>query len=139
MGLELDPLGTLTILIDEQARLPDGRGGTRVIGISSRCRWEGPRIQAASTLAPATDWVAVAPDGMGSVDARMTLRTDDGAIILVRYAGRISYRGERGASVVVAPTFETSDERYAWLNGVQAIGKGERRGDRLVYEMYAVR
>ena len=139
MGLELDLLGTLTVLIDGQTRLPDGRGGTRVIGVSSQCRWEGPRIQASSTLAPATDWVAVAPDGTGSVDARMTLRTDDGAIILLRYTGRISYRGESGASVVVAPTFETSDERYAWLNGVQAIAKGERQGTRLVYEIYAVR
>jgi hypothetical protein len=39
----------------------------------------------------------------------------------------------------VAPTFETDDERYAWLNGVQAIGQGRSDGDDIVYEMFEVR
>ena len=39
-----------------------------------------------------------------------------------------------------APTFETGDERYAWLNRVQAVGKGIIRPDRTIdYEFYEVR
>ena len=137
MSIELEPLGTLTILVDNQLRMPDGPYGNRLVGTAGSCRWEGERIRAVGTTSPATDWVLVGADGNGTVDARMVLRTDDDALICVRYQGRLTYRGERGASVVVAPTFETNDPRYAWLNGVQAVGRGERHGHELVYEMYA--
>lgn len=137
MTIELVPLGTLTVLVDRHTRLEDATG-VRVIGTSSDCRFEGERIRASELVAPASDWVTVGPDGTGSVDARMVLRTDDGAHLMIRYGGRITYRGDQGASVVIAPTFETNDERYAWLNGVQAVGKGERVGSKLVYEIYAV-
>jgi hypothetical protein len=43
----------------------------------------------------------------------------------------------------VAPTFETGDERYAWINGIQAVGKGllvaGPDGARLEYEFYEMR
>ena len=39
----------------------------------------------------------------------------------------------------VAPTFETDDERYAWLNSIQAIGQGRTEGEDIVYEMFEVR
>ena len=71
------------------------------------------------------------------MDARLLLETDDGAMILVRYEGRIVYH-DNGASVMIAPTFETNDERYAWLNSVQGIGKGERVGTTLIYDLYEV-
>lgn len=135
---DLIPLGILTIRVKEHTRLLDDQGGMRVIGVASECRWEGDRLKASNALSEPTDWVSVSPSGTGTVDARMTLQTDDGAIVLVRYSGRIVYRGDAGASVIVAPTFESYDDRYRWLNGIQAIGKGERVGDRLVYEMYAV-
>lgn len=38
-----------------------------------------------------------------------------------------------------APTFEVSDDRYAWLNTVQAVGRGQLDGSRLVYELAEVR
>jgi hypothetical protein len=44
-----------------------------------------------------------------------------------------------GADIVTAPTFETNDDRYRWLNHVQAVAKGRRIGPDLVYELYAVR
>jgi len=44
------------------------------------------------------------------------------------------------STIYVAPRFETSDERYAWLNRVQAIGKGIVNEDLLLdYEWYEVR
>jgi hypothetical protein len=136
--IELKSLGTVTIRVDDQMRLEGAPFGTRVVGTAAECRWEGDRITARGVLTPATDWVLVDSAGNGTVDARMTFETDDGAVICLRYQGRIAYRGEAGARVVVAPTFETNDERYAWLNWVQAIGKGRRRGTELVYELYEV-
>ena len=41
-----------------------------------------------------------------------------------------------GAPVYVTPTFETDDAELAWLNTIQAVGKGIRDGSELVYEFY---
>lgn len=138
MTVELRALGTLTIRVDEQLRMPGGPFGTRIVGTAAYCRWEGERVIAHGVLTPATDWVLIDGEGNGNLDARMTLETEDGALICLRYQGRISYRGDAGAHVVVAPTFETNDPRYAWLNWVQAVGKGQRQGHDLVYELYEV-
>jgi hypothetical protein len=43
-------------------------------------------------------------------------------------------------TVYVAPRFETGDKRYAWLNRIQAVGKGTINEDLSVdYEWYEVR
>ena len=64
------------------------------------------------------------------------LETDDGAIIYVTYRGRCDrVRG----TYTVAPTFQTADERYTWLNVVQAVGRGRVAAGRLDYEMFEVR
>jgi len=39
------------------------------------------------------------------------------------------------APVYITPLFETSDERYAWLNKIQAVGKGTVEGDSRIYEL----
>ena len=39
----------------------------------------------------------------------------------------------------MAPKFETSDERYAWLNAVQAVGKGQLGRGTVSYEIAEVR
>jgi Protein of unknown function (DUF3237) len=138
MAIELEPLGEFRIVIREQLRLDGAAFGTRVIGTAERCEWVGGPITATQIDPPANDWLTVDDSGHGQVDARMVMRTDDGATILVRYGGRLTYTPE-GASVVTAPTFETNDDRYRWLNHVQAIAKGRREGPVLVYELYAVR
>jgi hypothetical protein len=135
MSIELTHLGRLTIEIDDHTRLPGSPSGDRLVGSATSYRFEGDRIRATARATPATDWVTVRAGGSGTVDARLLLETDDGAYILVRYEGRITYQSD-GASVVIAPTFETNDERYAWLNSVQGIGKGERVGTTLIYEIY---
>ncbi len=40
---------------------------------------------------------------------------------------------------MAAPQFLTGDERYTWLNGVQAIAKGKTDGQTLVYDIHEVR
>jgi hypothetical protein len=43
-------------------------------------------------------------------------------------------------TIYVAPRFETGDERYTWLNRIQAVGKGTLNQDlSLDYEWYEVR
>jgi hypothetical protein len=66
-------------------------------------------------------------EGTGSLDIRATFQTDDGAIVYAHYAGRLdASRGLQlpAVTIYVASRFETSDERYVWLNRVQ----GHRQG-----------
>ena len=67
---------------------------------------------------------------------RILLETDDGALIFMNYQGRLALADQ---TVVAAPLFETGDERYTWLNGVQAIAKGKTDGQTLVYDIHEVR
>ena len=39
----------------------------------------------------------------------------------------------------MVPKFETSDERYSWLNAVQAVGKGHPGAGTVTYEIAEVR
>jgi hypothetical protein len=68
------------------------------------------------------------------------MRTHDDALVYVTYGGRIDMSG--GAltePIFVAPRFETSDERYAWLNLVQAVGIGQLDGEHLHYDWFELR
>jgi Protein of unknown function (DUF3237) len=115
----------------------DAPHGTRAIVNVTGGRFEGPRLKGTLGV-PTGDWVTVRGDGSFKLDARVTLRTDDGALILMTYNG-IGIFTEAGSSNRTAPLFETGDPRYVWLNRVQAVGVGERRGGSLVaYDVYAL-
>ena len=59
-------------------------------------RFEGPRLR--GTLeAPGGDWLTARGDGTYKVDVRISLRTDDGALIVMTYQG-ISVHSEGAAS-----------------------------------------
>ena len=53
------------------------------------------------------------------------------------------YKGQftdHGKSLRTAPLFETGDERYTWLNSIQAVGIGTVNDDQteVSYEVYAL-
>ena len=132
---ELIPLATVRVTRGEIHRLGETPFGRRVIGGIAHGRWEGERLNA-SIVTPGGDWAIPTAGPIMLLDVRQVLQTDDGALIYVSYHGR----GDRDrGTYTVAPTFETSDERYGWLNAVQAIGQGRNDGDSIVYEMFEVR
>ena len=63
-----------------------------------------------------------------------------GALVFAQYNGRSdASKGVGQAPIYTAPRFETGDERYAWLNKVQAAAKGSLADTLLTYEMYELR
>ena len=133
---ELVPLATVRVTRGEIHRLGATAFHRRVIGGISTGRWDGDRLHA-TIVAPGGDWALPSSDGqLMLLDVRQTLTTDDGALIYVTYQGRCDRA--RG-TYTVAPTFETDDERYSWLNAIQAVGQGRTEGDDIVYEMFEVR
>jgi hypothetical protein len=111
--------------------------GTRTIVPIVSGRFEGPRVKA-SVQMPSGDWITNRADGSYKLDVRLTLKTDDGAFILVTYNG-IGHTTEKGASLRAAPLFETGDPRYSWLTGLQAVAVGERVGTTVSYDIYAIK
>lgn len=137
MTIELIPLGTADIGISEPIMMPGGPSGTRAIVEITSAEYRGERLQAKLKGAAAADWAIVSPAGVGLMDVRLAIETDDGALIYVSYGGRVDLStGIEGATVYTAPRFETGDERYAWINRIQAVAKGVVSGGVLHYELY---
>jgi Protein of unknown function (DUF3237) len=142
MAIELVPLCTLRLQLKPPIEVGAGPAGTRLIVEVVSAQVKGDRLRGEMLGAAAADWVIVGPGGTGTVDVRATLQTDDGAIIFVQYNGRLdtSQGLQFPMTACVAPLFETGDERYAWLNRIQAVGKGILYEDlSLDYEWYEVR
>lgn len=139
MPLELVPLGTMTAMLRKPIVLRGTPAGDRHIFEVESGRIEGDRIQADLYGASAADWLLIGPDGTGTLDVRAMVRTDDGAFIYLSYGGRVDLSAGQGAPLYATPTFETADERYRWLNKIQAVGKGVMKGTTLRYELYELR
>ncbi|WP_433508154.1 DUF3237 domain-containing protein [Pseudonocardia halophobica] len=142
MTIELVPLCTLRIELKPPIEVGCGAAGTRLVGELASAKIEGERLSAEMVGSAAADWIVVGPEGTAMVDVRSTYRTDDGVVIFVHYNGRVDVTNglDPPLTLYVAPRFETGDERYTWLNRVQAVGKGVIREDfSLDYEWYEVR
>lgn len=141
--LELVPLCSATIDVGANHDIGIGPAGARSVGDIVAARFDGDRLQAQMLGGAAADWM-VRTGTVAIIDVRMTLQTHDGALIYMTYGGRLDLANRaNGLKAYVAPTFETGDERYTWLNGILAVGKGRigagPHGTRLEYEFYEVR
>lgn len=121
----------------EFVTIPRTPAGTRSIVEFTRGRFEGDRLSASLKGAANADWFTIGPDGIGTVDARVTLETDDGALIYVYGPGRwdMSAGVDSQAPFYGSALFETSDKRYTWLNSVVAAWKGKLI-DGVLYDEY---
>src|SRR5439155_24737397 len=113
--------------------------GTRRIAPITGGTFEGPRLRG-KILPGGGDWLLLRPDGVLELDLRITLETDDHALIYMTFQGlrhgpadAIAALG-RGEVVDPAryyfrtlPRFETSTETYAFLNRIVSVGVGEAR------------
>ena len=133
MALELVPLCQVTVSLDA----PITVSPTLLIGEGRAATVEGERIRATMKGSAAADWLKVSPDGYGTLDVKITFETDDGAVVHATYSGRLQF--DTG-TVFATPLFHTGDERYAWMNRIQAVAKGTFTAPgTLVYEMYELR
>ena len=136
MNLELIPLVTLEVLLGDVRFVGNGALGTRAVAEVQSIRSTGGRLDVRNVGMAMADWVIIGPTGILNPDVRLTLESHDGALIYVHYVGRAAALGQ---PVYVAPVFETGDERYAWLNSILAVGKGDMVGNVITYEWYEVR
>ena len=139
MTLELIPLCTVDVMLRDPIAVGDGPAGLRLIYEVEEATVKGDRINGRMIGQASADWLTITGT-LATLDVRATFETDDGAIIFAQYSGRTDIsQGPGELPIYVAPRFETGDARYAWLNLVQAAGKGALDGSRLVYEWYELR
>jgi hypothetical protein len=141
---------TLTLTVGELQPLGKTPWGDRRVGIVEGGRFEGARLKG-TVLKGGSDWLLLRSDGVLQLDVRLTLKTENGAIIGMTYRGvrhgpaEVIERLNRGEKVEpseyyfrTAPFFETAAEKYAWLNRIVAVATGHRLPTGPVYDIFEV-
>ena len=112
-------------------------------------RFEGDRLR--GRIVFGSDWLIRRPDDATELDVRLTLETDDGHLIGMRYRGlrlgpeEVLRRHLEGGVVDaseyyfrIAPFFETASDKYGWMNTILAVGIGDRTEEGPGYEIHEI-
>ncbi|WP_291200914.1 DUF3237 domain-containing protein [Hyphomonas sp.] len=142
LRLDVDSAGAAQI-----GKTPEGR---RTIAPVKGGTFEGERLSG-KVLPGGADWVRFRTDGTMMIDVRLTLQTDDRAMIYLAYQGRFigaatamadlakgKTLGAGSYSLVTVAKFECGDEKYAWLNDVVAVATGEQSGFNPIYTIFEI-
>ena len=148
--MNLRPLLKAEITLAAPLELGDTPLGRRRIIHITGGRFSGARLSG-RVLAGGADWQVIRADGVADLDARYTLETSDGALIYVRNRGyrhgppEIIRKLAAGEPVDASlyymrttPSFETGDQRYAWLNRMVCVATGARRPAAVELEVFEV-
>ena len=149
--IELKHLFTLTATVPGIADLGPTPAGHRRIANVTGGTFTGERLRGKIQSAPGGDWLLLRADGVLVLDVRLTLETDDGALIYMRYGGlrhgpaEVIAKLNRGEPVDpksyyfrTTPSFETGAQTYAWLNRIVSVATGRREASGPTYEVYEV-
>jgi hypothetical protein len=138
----------LEVTLDPPRRIGAVPLGTRVTVPIATGSFEGPRLRG-RVLPGGADWTLLRSDGVLELDLRVTLETDDGALVrMTSFGFRHGPPGVLAALArgeLVDPStyyfrttlrFETGATKYAFLNGLLAVGSGDRRASGPIYTIH---
>jgi Protein of unknown function (DUF3237) len=138
-------LMTLQVAVGGAQKIGAVPHGTRVTAPVTSGRFEGPRLRG-TVLPGGGDWTLLRADGVLELDLRLTLSTDDGALIHLTSFGlrhgppevmAALARGERVEPSAyyfrTTPRFDTGHPKYAFLNRLLAVSSGDRHAEGPVY------
>jgi hypothetical protein len=128
--------------------VPHGTRRTAPLGGGT---FEGPRLRGTIVPESSADWQLLRSDGVLEMDLRVTLRTDDGALISMSAFGLRHGPPEviaaigRGETVDPStyyfrtiPRFQTAHPAYSFLNRLIAVASGDRRPEGPIYTIHEV-
>lgn len=144
------PLMTFFLDIRKPHMLGKTPGADRRIAELAGGYFEGDRLRG-TILDSGNDWQSLRDDSAVTINVRALLETDDGALIGMAYRGlrhgpkEIIDAIARGEAVNpnsyymrVVPVFETSSEKYGWLNRVVAVAHGHRLSNGAIYNVFEI-
>jgi Protein of unknown function (DUF3237) len=130
---------TFSHLFDMTMRLPPAHSigetpfGERRVFTVSGGQFRGERLTGEILPDGSSDLLLRRADGAFQQDARILLRTDDQALIIM------TYRGVRNDEYFrTCPFFETAAVRYSWLNRILAVAVGSRSAESVAYSVFEV-
>jgi uncharacterized protein DUF3237 len=145
------PLMTLRVNVSPPQNIGAVPHGTRRTVPLNGGDFDGPRLRGTVLPQGSADWLLLRPDGVLELDLRVTLLTDDGALISMKSFGlrhgppEVIAAIARGETVDPAlyyfrttPRFETAHPTYAFLNRIIAVAAGDRRADGPIYAIHEV-
>jgi hypothetical protein len=122
------PLMRLRLTTNETEEIGPTPHGTLSIFSITGGSFEGERLR--GLVLGGADWVTAGADGTFELDLRLTLETDDGALIHMTFTG---VRDDASHYFRTVPRFETAAPKYAFLNRLLAVGIGEGHRDEPVH------
>jgi hypothetical protein len=105
-----------------------GPHGTRVTFPITGGSFDGDRLRG-KVLPGGDDWTVQRSDGVIELDLRVTLETDDGALIHMTFEGLRDDEAPGAPYFRTLPRFEVAEPKYSFLNRLLAIGGGQVRED----------
>ena len=140
--MELRPFGTLTIQTDPDGLFTLGTTsvGQRIIQEFLSVRLDSQRVRATMIGKSGTDWLTIDDDQNATIDIRVLLQTDDGALVFATLDGRASWPERLGSGPIYSVVrFESGDERYRWVNQLRLVSKGAvTEGRAVAHEIFEV-
>ena len=125
-------------------------GYDRRIGEITGGRFEGERLRG-RILSGGSDWQSLRADATITLNVRLVLETDDGALIGMVYQGmrhgptEVMERIARGEDVSPSeyylramPYYETASEEYGWLNRIVSVAVGHRLAGGPIYQVFEI-
>ena len=122
------PLMTLRLTTAPTQNVGAAPHGTRVTYPIIGGSFEGDRLRG-QVLPGGADWTVKRPDGVVELDLRVTLATDDGALVHMTFEGIRDDATPGTPYFRTLPRFETAEPKYSFLNRLLAVGVGEIRAD----------
>lgn len=129
--MEFRPLFTLRLSVAAAQDFGVTPHDTRLTFPVTGGSFEGERLRG-KVLPGGADWVTRRADGVLELDLRITLETDDGALVHMTFVGIRDDAPPHDDPGTAAPPyfhtssrFETAAAKYAFLNRVLAVGTGE--------------
>lgn len=122
----------MELSLDVAAQLDTGH--TRIAPVTGGT-FGGPRLRG-TVHDGGADWITQVA-GHSSLDVRITLETDDGALIYMTYKGVVA-RSDAGLYWRVTPVFNTASEKYDWLNHIVCVGKNKQIEGKVAYDIFQI-
>src|SRR5438034_10514180 len=149
-AMRYQPLFIFQIEVKPPSVIGATPGYDRRIGEIAAGRFEGERLRGKS-ISGGSDLQSLRSDGAITINVRLVMQTDDGALIGMTYLGmrhgpkEVMERLARGENVSpseyylrVTPYFETSSEKYSWLNRVVTVACGARMAGGAIYQVFEI-
>ena len=149
--LQSKPLFDISLTLHPPHDIGETPVGTRRIVPVSGGRFVGDRLKGIVLPNAGADWVLVRANASVQLDVRLTLQTEDDALIYMSYRGirhsspEVSQRLMRGDKVDpseyyfrTTPWFETGHDKYEWINNIVCVAVGERLVSEVKYKVFEI-